>query len=76
MSNLILILGDQLTTAISALDNADRKRDRIVMAEVHDEASYTNHPQEKTGSAVQRHAPFRRGIGASEIGWRTTPGNL
>ena len=47
MSNLILILGDQLTTAISALDNADRERDRIVMAEVHDEASYTNHHKKK-----------------------------
>ena len=47
MSNLILILGDQLTTAISALDNADRERDRIVMAEVHDEANYTNHHKKK-----------------------------
>ena len=43
MANLILILGDQLTRNISALDNADKDRDLVVMAEVHDEASYTNH---------------------------------
>ena len=32
MANLILILGHQLTPNISALDNADKQRDRIVMA--------------------------------------------
>ena len=47
MANLILILGDQLTADISALDRADRQHDRIVMAEVHDEASYTNHHKKK-----------------------------
>ncbi|BES72906.1 cryptochrome/photolyase family protein [Marinobacter nanhaiticus D15-8W] len=47
MRNLILILGDQLTTDISALKDADPKRDRIVMAEVRDEASYTNHHKKK-----------------------------
>ena len=47
MANLILILGDQLTADISALENADRQQDRIVMAEVHDEASYTNHHKKK-----------------------------
>ncbi|WP_203299728.1 cryptochrome/photolyase family protein [Marinobacter sediminum] len=47
MANLILILGDQLTPDISALDGADKQHDRIVMAEVHDEASYTNHHKKK-----------------------------
>ncbi|HBC36624.1 MAG TPA: hypothetical protein DC045_20415, partial [Marinobacter adhaerens] len=47
MANLILILGDQLTRNISALDNADKDRDLIVMAEVHEEASYTNHHKKK-----------------------------
>ncbi|MDX1553356.1 MAG: cryptochrome/photolyase family protein, partial [Marinobacter sp.] len=47
MPNLILILGDQLTTDISALEGADRERDRVVMAEVHDEVSYTNHHKKK-----------------------------
>jgi len=47
MANLILILGDQLTTDISALDGADPGHDKIVMAEVHEEASYTNHHKKK-----------------------------
>ncbi|MDO6443000.1 cryptochrome/photolyase family protein [Marinobacter sp. 2_MG-2023] len=47
MPNLILILGDQLTTDISALDGADPAHDRILLAEVHEEASYTNHHKKK-----------------------------
>ena len=47
MANLILILGDQLTPDISALDDGDKQHDRVVMAEVHDEASYTNHHKKK-----------------------------
>ncbi|MGO1461956.1 MAG: cryptochrome/photolyase family protein [Marinobacter sp.] len=43
MANLILVLGDQLTTDISALDGANPQTDKIVMAEVNEEASYTNH---------------------------------
>lgn len=47
MANLILILGDQLSTDISALKGADPTNDLIVMAEVGDEASYTNHHKKK-----------------------------
>ncbi|MBQ0833019.1 cryptochrome/photolyase family protein [Marinobacter sp.] len=47
MANLILILGDQLTTDISAFEGADPGCDKIVMAEVHNEASYTNHHKKK-----------------------------
>jgi deoxyribodipyrimidine photolyase-related protein len=47
MANLILILADQLTQSLSALEGADRDTDRIVMAEVHSEASYTNHHKKK-----------------------------
>lgn len=47
MANLILILGDQLTTDISTLEGADPQRDTVVMAEVHEEASYTNHHKKK-----------------------------
>ncbi len=47
MASLILILGDQLSPDISALDGADPANDHIVMAEVHDEASYTNHHKKK-----------------------------
>ncbi|TBW50540.1 cryptochrome/photolyase family protein [Marinobacter halodurans] len=47
MRHLILILGDQLTPDISALREADPEQDAIVMAEVSDEASYTNHHKKK-----------------------------
>ncbi|ERP95977.1 hypothetical protein Q666_05150 [Marinobacter sp. ES-1] len=47
MANLILILGDQLSPRLSALDGADKENDLIVMAEVHSEASYTNHHTKK-----------------------------
>jgi len=47
MANLILMLGDQLSHQLSALEGADKDNDRVVMAEVHDEASYTNHHKKK-----------------------------
>ncbi len=40
---LVLVLGDQLSLALSALQQADRARDVVVMAEVADEASYVPH---------------------------------
>lgn len=45
--NLILILGDQLTFGISSLRTADPLQDRILMAEVMDEATYVKHHQKK-----------------------------
>ncbi len=45
--NLILILGDQLSRSLSALADADPSVDRIVMAEVAEEAGYTNHHRKK-----------------------------
>uniref|UniRef100_UPI0030DB178D cryptochrome/photolyase family protein n=1 Tax=uncultured Marinobacter sp. TaxID=187379 RepID=UPI0030DB178D len=47
MANMILILGDQLSHNLSALTNADPAVDRLVMAEVHDEASYARHHKKK-----------------------------
>lgn len=45
--NLILILGDQLTPSLTALAEADPIRDHVVMAEVAEEAGYTNHHKQK-----------------------------
>jgi len=47
MANLILILGDQLSHRISSLERGNKSTDTIVMAEVYDEASYTNHHKKK-----------------------------
>ena len=45
--NLILVLGDQLTPSLTSLAAGDRARDRVLMAELHDEASYVRHHQKK-----------------------------
>ena len=43
---LVLALGDQLSPGLSALKAADRARDRVVMAEVAEEAgSVAHHPK-------------------------------
>ena len=45
--NLIVILGDQLTSSLSSLAAGDATQDRVLMAELHDEASYVRHHQKK-----------------------------
>jgi len=47
LANLVLILGDQLSTAISSLDNFDKKTDTIIMIEAVSEASYVPHHPKK-----------------------------
>lgn len=45
--NLVLVLGDQLTPTLSSLAAADPAHDRVLMAELHDEATYVRHHQKK-----------------------------
>ena len=47
MSRLALVLGDQLSPDLSALRNADKASDIVVMAEVSDEAGYVPHHPKK-----------------------------
>ena len=47
VSRLVLVLGDQLSTGLSALRAADKERDLVVMAEVMEEASYVRHHAKK-----------------------------
>ena len=44
---LVLILGDQLSTGMSSLRRADPERDRVLMAEVMEEATYVRHHKKK-----------------------------
>ncbi|MBB72540.1 MAG: cryptochrome/photolyase family protein [Legionellales bacterium] len=44
---LCLILGDQLTTAISSLKAIDKTKDVVLLAEVWDETQYVKHHQQK-----------------------------
>ncbi|WP_323751778.1 cryptochrome/photolyase family protein [Marinobacter sp.] len=68
MANLILILGDQLSPTLSALEGADRESDLIVMAEVHDEASYTNHHKKKLVFLFSAMRHFAQEL--EQQGWR------
>jgi deoxyribodipyrimidine photolyase-related protein len=47
MSVLRLILGDQLSSNISSLENCDKNSDVILMCEVWDEATYVKHHKKK-----------------------------
>lgn len=47
MTSLHLILGDQLSTSLSALEGCDKTQDVIAMFEVNDEATYVKHHPKK-----------------------------
>ncbi len=64
--NLILVLGDQLTPALSSLKAGDPRHDRVLMAELHEEASYVRHHKKKIAflfSAMRHFAEELRGLG-------------
>jgi deoxyribodipyrimidine photolyase-related protein len=66
--NLILVPGDQLTPDISSLAAGDPTRDRVLMAELQDEASYVRHHKKKIAflfSAMRHFADELRGLGWS-----------
>ncbi|MCG8543190.1 MAG: cryptochrome/photolyase family protein [Alphaproteobacteria bacterium] len=45
--SLVLILGDQLSPTINSLGAADPRRDRVLMVEVEEEATYVKHHKKK-----------------------------
>lgn len=64
---LVLVLGDQLSPNLSALREADKSRDVVVMAEVRDEGTYVPHHAKKIAlilSAMRHFAAELR-----EDGW-------
>ena len=66
MRRLVLVLGDQLSPGLSALQAADRDADIVVMAEVADEATYVRHHPKKIAflfAAMRRFAAELRGAG-------------
>lgn len=65
--NLILILGDQLSQSISSLRQADRDRDRVLMLEVHEEATYVRHHKKKIAFLFSAMRHFAEELRAS--GW-------
>lgn len=66
--HLILILGDQLTPAISSLGGADRELDRILMVEVHEETTYVRHHKKKIAFLLSAMRHFAQEL--REDGWQ------
>lgn len=65
--NLILVLGDQLTPTLSSLNAGDRARDRVLMAELYDEATYVRHHKKKIAFLFSAMRHFRDELRVS--GW-------
>ncbi len=64
--NLILVLGDQLSPAVTSLAAGDPGRDLVLMAELGDEARYVRHHKKKIAflfSAMRHFADELRGLG-------------
>ncbi len=66
--NLILILGDQLSPAMSSLADADPARDQILMCEVVAEATYVPHHKKKIAFLFSAMRHFADELRAA--GWR------
>ena len=66
-SRLILVLGDQLSTNISALRTANKERDVVIMAEVLAEATYVPHHPQKITLVLAAMRKFARSL--REDGW-------
>ncbi|MFM9829782.1 MAG: cryptochrome/photolyase family protein [Sphingomonas sp.] len=66
--NLILVLGDQLSLTLSSLAAGDPARDRVLMAELAEEATYVRHHKKKIAflfSAMRHFAEELRALGWS-----------
>lgn len=71
---LILILGDQLTDTISALNAADKARDVVVMAEVMAEGNSTHHHPQKIALILTAMRKFAGQL--REQGWNVAYSRL
>ncbi len=64
---LVLILGDQLSPSLSALQKADKSDDVVVMAEVTDEAGYVPHHPKKIAFTFMAMRQFAKAM--RDDGW-------
>ncbi|MEM7223049.1 MAG: cryptochrome/photolyase family protein [Pseudomonadota bacterium] len=65
---LVLILGDQLTPEIAALRSAEQARDRVLMVEVMEEATYVRHHKKKIALVLSAMRHFTAELRSA--GWR------
>jgi deoxyribodipyrimidine photolyase-related protein len=74
VTRLVLILGDQLSPNINALQTADPARDVVVMAEAMDEAGYVHHHPKKIAFLFAAMRKFAAKLKAD--GWRVAYSRL
>ncbi|NJN47900.1 MAG: cryptochrome/photolyase family protein [Candidatus Competibacteraceae bacterium] len=67
MTTLRLVLGDQLSRSISVLSDIDRANDIVLMAEVHDEATYVRHHKQKLVLVLSAMRHFAQSLHAEGI---------
>ena len=67
MSRLVLVLGDHLTEGLSALREADKSSDIVVMAEVAEETGYVKHHPKKIALIFAAMRKFAASL--QEDGW-------
>src|SRR6056297_3378640 len=68
VGRLVLVLGDQLSHGLSALREADKSRDIVVMAEVMDEGTYVPHHPKKIALILSAMRHFAQEL--RENGWQ------
>ena len=67
MSALILIMGDQLSFDIPALKAGSKETDVVLIAELHEEASYVQHHKKKIAFLFSAMRHFAKAL--SQAGW-------
>ena len=71
MVKLVLVLGDQLSPGLSALREADKSSDIVVMAEVTGEATYVPHHPKKIAFCFAAMRKFEQWLQGQ--GWTIDP---
>jgi deoxyribodipyrimidine photolyase-related protein len=71
---LVLVLGDQLSPTLTALQKTDKAKDVVVMAEVVDEASYVPHHPKKIAFTFAAMRKFAAQL--EQDGWRVAYSRL
>ena len=67
MTRLRVVLGDQLSRSLSALDDLDPSRDVVLMMEVQEEATYVPHHRQKIVLVLSAMRHFAASLGAEGV---------
>ena len=68
VNDLVLVLGDQLNEKFSSLEGADKSKDRVLMVEVMQEATYVRHHKKKIAFVFSAMRHFAKRL--RDEGWQ------